>query len=73
VSHRVAAAHFPICLIIGVLQAAGLTLGAFDPGGLVAVVVAVGLGLLDPVPVAMSNALFLRTRAQHATQPERKV
>jgi uncharacterized membrane protein len=73
VSHRVAAAHFPICLIIGVLQAAGLTLGAFDPGGLVAVVVAVGLGLLDPVPVAMSNALFLRTRALHATQPERKV
>jgi uncharacterized membrane protein len=71
VSHRVATAHFPICLAIGVLQAAGLTLGAFDPGGLLALGAAVALGLLDPVPVAMSNSLFLRTRALHATQPER--
>jgi uncharacterized membrane protein len=62
-SHRVAAAHFPICLLIGVLQALGLTLGAFDPGGFLAVVVAVGLGLLDPFPVAMSNSLYLQTRS----------
>jgi hypothetical protein len=68
----VAAAHFPICLLIGVLQALGLTLGAFDPGGFLAVVVAVGLGLLDPFPVAMSNSLYLQTGALHATQPERK-
>jgi hypothetical protein len=71
VSHRVAAAHFPICLAIGVLAAAGLTLGAFDPGGLVAIAVAVGLGLVDPLQVAMANSLFLRTRALHATQPNR--
>jgi hypothetical protein len=71
VSHRVATAHFPICLVIGFLQAVGLTLGALDPSGALVLVVALGLGLLDPVPVAMSNALFLRTRALHATAPER--
>jgi hypothetical protein len=71
VSHRVATAHFPICLVIGILQAVGLTLGAFDPAGPLAGVAAVGLGLLDPVPVAMSNALFLRTRDLHPAAPER--
>lgn len=71
VSHRVATAHFPICLAIGILQAVGLTLGAFDPAGLLAGGVALGLGLLDPVPVAMSNALFLRTRSLHAAEPKR--
>jgi hypothetical protein len=72
VSHRVATAHFPICLVIGVLQAVGLTLGAFDPAGALALVIALALGLLDPFPVAMSNALFLRTRTLHAAAPERK-
>lgn len=71
VSHRVATAHFPICLVIGILQAVALTLGAFDPVGALALVVAVALGLLDPLPVAMSNALFLRTRTLHATARER--
>jgi hypothetical protein len=71
VSHRVATAHFPICLVIGILQAVGLTLGAFDPAGPLAGVAALALGLLDPVPVAMSNALFLRTRALHPAAPER--
>jgi hypothetical protein len=71
VSHRVATAHFPICLLIGVLQAIGLTLGAFDPGGALALAIALALGLLDPVPVAMSNALFLRTRALHAATERR--
>jgi len=72
VSHRVAAAHFPVCLGIGFLQAVGRVGDA--PGitllGQVAIVVA--LGLAEPFRIAMSNSLFLATRSLHVTQPDRR-
>ena len=69
VAHRVAVAHFPICLAISLVEAvslvaSGLTTGL---GGLTAVIVV--LSLLEPFRIAMGNSLFLRTRELHTAEP----
>jgi hypothetical protein len=63
VSHRVASAHFPICLLIGLLQACGLVVASLVGEFWMLAVVSILLALLDPYLIAMSNALYLRTRA----------
>jgi len=62
-SHRVAAANFPLCLLIGLIQASGLVLASFNLKFTVMAVLAIVLALGDPFLVGMSNALYLRTRA----------
>jgi hypothetical protein len=70
VSHRVAAANFPICLLIGLAQASGLLLTSFNLRFTVIAVLAIALSLADPFLVGMSNALYLRARATaEAPQP----
>jgi hypothetical protein len=63
VSHRVASAHFPICLLIGLLQACGLVLASLLDEFWMLAVVSILLALADPYLIGMSNALYLRTRA----------
>jgi hypothetical protein len=63
VSHRVASAHFPICLLIGLLQACGLVVGSLVGRFWLLATLTILLALLDPYLIAMSNALYLRTRA----------
>jgi hypothetical protein len=63
VSHRVASAHFPICLLIGLLQACGLVLASLLHQFWMLAVVSILLALADPYLIGMSNALYLRTRA----------
>lgn len=71
VSHRVAAAHFPICLGIGLLQTLGWVVGAPKIALLGQAAIALGLGLLEPFRIAMSNSLFLATRPQPDRRPGR--
>ena len=70
VAHRVAAAHFPICLVIALIDALSLTTSGLPTGlaGLAAIIVV--LSLLDPFRIAIGNALFLRTRALHVVEPK---
>ncbi|HEU4398472.1 MAG TPA: hypothetical protein VFU54_11640 [Actinomycetota bacterium] len=63
VSHRVAAANFPLCLLIGLAQASGLVLTSFNLRFTVMAVLAIVLALGDPFLVGMSNALYLRAKA----------
>ena len=63
VSHRVASAHFPLCLLIGLLQASGLIVASLVPEFWVLAVLSILLALADPYLIGMSNALYLRTRA----------
>ncbi|HEV2892668.1 MAG TPA: hypothetical protein VG411_02860 [Actinomycetota bacterium] len=63
VSHRVASAHFPLCLLIGLLQASGLVLASLVVEFWVLAVLSILLALADPYLIAMCNALYLRTRA----------
>ena len=63
VSHRVASAHFPLCLLIGLLQASGLVLASLVVEFWVLAVLSNLLALADPYLIGMSNALYLRTRA----------
>jgi hypothetical protein len=65
VSHRVASAHFPLCLLIGLLQASGLVLASLVVEFWVLAVLSILLALADPYLIGMSNALYLRTRAEH--------
>jgi hypothetical protein len=65
-SHRVAAANFPLCLLIGLAQASGLVLASFNLQFTVMAVLAIVLSLADPFLVGMSNALYLRARATAA-------
>jgi hypothetical protein len=69
VAHRVAAAHFPICLAISLVEAASLIAAGLPTGlgGLAAVMVV--LSLLEPFRIAMGNSLFLRTRELHTAEP----
>jgi hypothetical protein len=64
VSHRVASAYFPLCLLIGLLQASGLVLASLVVEFWVLAVLSILLALADPYLIAMSNALYLRTRAE---------
>ena len=63
VSHRVASAYFPLCLLIGLLQASGLVLASLVVEFWVLAVLSILLALADPYLIGMSNALYLRTRA----------
>ena len=63
VSHRVASAHFPLCLLIGLLQARGLVLASLVVEFWALAVLSILLALADPYLIGMSNALYLRTRA----------
>jgi uncharacterized membrane protein YciS (DUF1049 family) len=64
VSHRVASSHFPLCLLIGLLQASGLVLASLVVAFWVLAALSVLLALADPYLIGMSNALCLRTRAE---------
>ena len=69
-SHRVAAAHFPVCLVIALVEAVALVAEGL-PTGLAGLTVAMlVLSAIEPFRIAMGNALFLRTRALHAVEPE---
>jgi hypothetical protein len=70
VAHRVAAAHFPICLVIALVDAISLMTAGLPTGlaGLAAIILV--LSLLEPFRIAMGNALFLRTRALHVVEPK---
>jgi hypothetical protein len=59
----VASAHFPICLLIGLLQASGLVLASLVTAFWLLGGLSVLLALADPYLIGMSNALYLRTRA----------
>ena len=63
VSHRVASAYFPLCLLIGLLQASGLVLASLVVEFWVLAVLSILLALVDPFLIGMCNALYLRTRA----------
>jgi hypothetical protein len=63
VSHRVAAAHFPICLLIGLLQASGLVLTSLVLNFTLMACLSILLALVDPYLIGASNALYLRTRS----------
>jgi hypothetical protein len=63
VSHRVASAHFPLCLLIGLLQASGLVLAGLVVEFRVLAALSLLLALADPYLIGMCNALYLRTRA----------
>jgi hypothetical protein len=63
VAHRVASAHFPICLLIGLLQACGLVLASLVAAFWMLAVLSIVLSLADPYLIGMCNALYLRTRA----------
>jgi hypothetical protein len=62
-SHRVASAHFPICLLIGLLQASGLVMASLVVEFWLLAALSILLALADPYLIGMSNALYLRTRA----------
>ena len=64
VSHRVASAHFPICLLIGLLQASGLVMASLVVEFWLLAALSILLALADPYLIGMSNALYLRTRAE---------
>jgi hypothetical protein len=63
VSHRVASAHFPLCLLIGLLQACGLVLASLSLEFWMLAGLTILLALADPYLIGMCNALYLRTRA----------
>jgi hypothetical protein len=62
-SHRVASAHFPICLLIGLLQASGLVMASLVVEFWLLAALSILLALADPYLIGMSNALYLHTRA----------
>jgi hypothetical protein len=63
VSHRVASAHCPLCLLIGLLQACGLVLASLSLEFWMLAGLTMLLALADPYLIGMCNALYLRTRA----------
>lgn len=70
-SHRVAAANFPICLLIALLETLSLLPAALPSSGLAGLAaVLFVLALLGPFQIAMSNSLFQRTRSLQSLEPE---
>jgi hypothetical protein len=70
-SHRVAAANFPICLLIALLETLSLLPAALPSSGLAGLAaVSFVLALLGPFQIAMSNSLFQRTRSLQSLEPE---
>jgi hypothetical protein len=68
VAHRVAAAHFPICLVIALVDAVSLMTAGLATGLLDLAAIMFVLSLLEPFRIAMANALFLRTRVLHVVE-----
>ena len=68
-SHRVAAANFPLCLLLGLLQAAGLLLAGLPLPFAVTASLAIVLALLDPFLIGMGNALYLRADTAQPLRP----
>jgi hypothetical protein len=66
VSHKVASAHFPICLLLGLVQASGLVLASLVANFALLAALSLLLAAADPYLIAMGNALYLRTRADQA-------
>ena len=69
-SHRVAAGNFPLCLLIGLVQAAGLVEAGLPLPFAATAAAAILLALADPFLIGMGNALYLRSKAHQA--PERR-
>jgi hypothetical protein len=63
-SHRVATRYFPICLIIGMADAADVALDAQRWSLPVLAAVLGGVSLLRPFALGMANSLYLHTRAE---------
>jgi hypothetical protein len=69
-SHRVAAANFPICLLIALVEALSMVVAGLPSGLARLASVMFLLALLEPFRIAMGNALFQRTRALQALEPQ---
>jgi hypothetical protein len=67
-AHKVAVAHFPVCLAIGLLFSAQVAIAGRDLGWAAIVAAAAAIGLLRAWVPAMANALYLRTRATIALE-----
>jgi hypothetical protein len=63
-SHRVAARYFPICLLIGLGDAADMALRYQRWSTQVLLGVLAGMALLRPFVLAMATSLYLRTRQE---------
>jgi uncharacterized membrane protein len=68
-SHRVAAANFPLCLLIGLGQAAGLVLAGLPVPFAAIAALAMLLAVVDPFLIGMANALYLRSKSLQALRP----
>jgi len=68
-AHRVAAANFPICLLIGCYQSSGLLAPMLIGTRAVLAMLALPFALADPFLMGMTNGLYLRTRTLHAAEP----
>jgi uncharacterized membrane protein len=68
-SHRVAAANFPLCLLIGLAQAAGLVLAGLPVPFAATATLAILLALADPFLIGMANALYLRSKSLQSLRP----
>jgi hypothetical protein len=68
-SHRVAAANFPLCLLLGLLQAAGLLVAGLPLPFAVTAGLAIVLALADPFLIGMGNALYFRAGTAQPLRP----
>ena len=64
-AHRVASNHFPLCLLVGLLQAVNLNLLSLPLGQLALAALALATAALTPLTTALGNALYLRTAELH--------
>jgi hypothetical protein len=69
VSYRVAVAHFPLCLAIGLVQALGLVVTGLPVRFAVVAAAALLLSLADPFLTGMGNALYLRAGRLQPLRP----
>jgi hypothetical protein len=67
-AHKVAAAHFPVCLVIGLLYSAQLVVAGRDLSFTAVLAAAAITGLLRAWVPAMANSLYLRTRSTIALE-----
>jgi hypothetical protein len=72
-SHRIAARYFPICLLIGLADAANMALDAQRWSLPVLAAALGGLSLLRPFVLGMANSLYLRTRQEALIERARRV
>jgi hypothetical protein len=65
-SHRVAARWFPICLVVGVVEAVQVAATSRNLGMTAVLLAALAIAVVQPLLVGVANALYLRTRAEVA-------